>query len=199
MKLRRLLDVLIVYLPLIILGLLASGSWWLVRSMPPLSQAEAHKPVRQDPDYRLNDFSIKLFNAQGQMTRELTGKEAQHLPATKDLHIKEVRIFAENEMGGRMTAQAQWGIASDDGSKVTLEGQAQAIKPSQADSPQVELRGERLVALPDEERVLSDEPVRIIRGRDVFTANTMDFNSKTGEYAMQGRVRGSLAPKPPKP
>jgi lipopolysaccharide export system protein LptC len=199
MKLHRLLDILIVYLPLIILGLLASGSWWLVRSMPPLSQAEAHKSVRQDPDYRLSDFSIKLFNAQGQMTRELTGKEAQHLPATKDLHIKEVRIFAENEIGGRMTAQAQWGIASDDGSKVTLEGQAQAIKPSQADSPQVELRGERLVALPDEERVLSDEPVRIIRGRDVFTANTMDFNSKTGEYALQGRVRGSLAPKPPKP
>jgi hypothetical protein len=37
--------------------------------------------------------------------------------------------------------------------------------------------------------------VRITRDRDVFTANTMNFNSNTGEYVLQGRVRGTLAPK----
>jgi lipopolysaccharide export system protein LptC len=199
MKLRRWLDVLVVYLPLIVLGLLASGSWWLVRSMPPLSQAQANKPVRQDPDYRLSDFSIKSFNAKGTMVHEVTGKKAQHFPTTQDLHVEEVRLFAQNEKGGRMTAQAQRGIASDDNSQLTLLGQAQAIKHAQAGQPQIELRGERLVALPDEERVVSDDPVHITRGRDVFTANTMNFNSNTGEYALQGRVRGSLAPKPTQP
>jgi lipopolysaccharide export system protein LptC len=61
------------------------------------------------------------------------------------------------------------------------------------------LRGERLVALPDEDRVVSDDPVNITRDRDVFTANTMNFNSNTGEYVLQGRVRGTLAAKPKKP
>jgi lipopolysaccharide export system protein LptC len=133
------------------------------------------------------------------MTREVAGKSAQHFPATEELHIEQIRIFAQNDRGGRMNAQAQQGIASDDGAKVTLLGQAQAIKHSQADLPQIELRGERLVALPDEDRIESLDPVNITRDRDVFTANTMSFNSNTGEYVLQGRVRGVLVPKTTKP
>lgn len=198
MKLRRVLDALSVYLPLIVLALLASGSWWLVRSVPNLINPEANKPVRQDPDYRLADFSVKSFDANGRMTREVTGEKAQHFPATEDLHIEEVRIFAQNDTGARMNALAKQGIATDDGAKVTLIGDAYAIKHPQPDRPQIELRGERLVALPNEDRVVSDDPVNITRARDVFTANTMNFNSNTGEYVLQGRVRGTLAPKPPK-
>lgn len=199
MKLRRLLDALSVYLPLIVLALLASGSWWLVRSVPTLSGPAANKAVRQDPDYRLSDFSVKSFNEKGQLTRELTGKTAQHFPATQELRIEEIRVFAQYESGGGMSARAQHGIASDDGTQLTLAGQAQAIQHPQAGRPQIELRGERLLVLPDEDRVVSDAPVQITRGRDVFTANTMDFSSNTGQYALQGRVRGTLLPNPPKP
>lgn len=195
MKLRRLLDALSVYLPLIMLALLASGSWWLVRSVPTLNSPVANKPVRQDPDYRLGDFSVKSFNKDGQMTREISGGKAQHFPATEALHIEEIRIFAQNEKNDRMDAQAQKGIASDDGKQITLLGRAQAIQHQRASRPQIELQGERLIALPDEDKIVSDDPVRIIRGRDVFTANSMSFNSNTGEYALQGRVRGSLVPK----
>lgn len=199
MKLRRLLDALSLYLPLIVVAMLASGSWWLVRSIPALTSPEANKPVRQEPDYRLSDFSVKSFNATGQMTREITGKKAQHFPATENLQIEEIRIFAQNDNGRRMSAQALQGVASDDGTQVTLVGQAQTIQHAQENRPQIELRGERLVALPDEDRVLSDDPVHITRGRDVFTANTMNFNSNTGEYVLQGRVRGTLMPTTTKP
>jgi lipopolysaccharide export system protein LptC len=199
MKLRRLLDALSVYLPLIVLALLASGSWWLVRSLPALNSPPANKPVRQDPDYRLSDFSVKSFNKHGQMTREVSGASAQHFPATESLHIEEIRIFAQNEKDDRMDAQAQKGIASDDGKQITLLGRAQAIQHPRDTRPQIELHGERLVALPDEDKVVSDDPVRILRGRDVFTANAMSFNSNSGEYALQGRVRGSLMPKTTQP
>lgn len=199
MKLRRLLDALSVYFPLIVVALLASGSWWLLRSIPSLNTPEANRPVRQDPDYRLSDFSVKSFNAAGQLTREVTGKKAQHFPATEDLQIEEIRIFALNDRGGHMNAQAQQGIARDDGTKITLIGQAHVIKHAQEGRPQLELRGERLVALTNEDRIESDDPVHITRDRDVFTANTMHFNSDNGEYLLQGRVRGTLAPKTPKP
>jgi lipopolysaccharide export system protein LptC len=199
MKLHRLWDALSVYLPLIVLGLLASGSWWLVRSISPLSTPETNKPVRQDPDYRLSDFSVKSFDATGQMTREITGKSAQHFPGTQDLRIEDIRIFAQNDRGARLHAKAKQGIASDDGAKVTLLGQAQAIKHSQGNRPQIELRGERLVALPDDNRIESTDPVQITRDRDVFTANTLNFNSNTGEYVLQGRVRSTLMPKTKQP
>lgn len=197
-RLRQLLDKLSIYLPLIVMALLASGSWWLVRSVPALLTPEANKPVRQDPDYRLADFSVKSFNASGHMTREVIGDKAQHYPATEALHIDQVRIYAESDSGATMNARAEEGIATDDGKQVTLIGNAYAIKHPQETRPQIELRGERLVALPDEDRVVSADPVHITRDRDVFTGNTMDFNSDTGEHVLQGRVRGTLAPKPRK-
>lgn len=193
---RRLLDKLSIYLPMVVMALLASGSWWLVRSMPELLTPTADKPVRQEPDYRLADFSVKSFDANGRLTREVSGDTAQHYPATEAMHIEQVRIYAQGESGAQMNARAAQGVATDDGTKVTLIGDAYAIQHPHDTRPQVELRGARLVALPDEDRLVSSDPVHITRDRDVFTAETMDFNSNTGEYLLQGRVRGILAPKP---
>ena len=196
--LRRPLDRLSIYLPLIVMALLASGSWWLVRSVPALLTPEVNKPVRQDPDYRLVDFSVKSFNASGRLSREIMGDKAQHYPATEALHIDQIRIYAVSDSGAKMNARAEQGVATDDGTQVTLIGNAYAIKHPQETRPQIELRGERLVALPDEDRVVSADPVQITRDRDVFTADSMNFNSSTGEHVLQGRVRGTLAPQPRK-
>ena len=193
---RRLLDKLSIYLPMVVMALLASGSWWLVRSMPELLTPTADKPVRQEPDYRLADFSVKSFDVNGRLTREVSGDTAQHYPATEAMHIEQVRIYAQGESGAKMNARAAQGVATDDGTQVTLIGDAYAIKHPHDTSPRIELRGARLVALPDEDRLVSSDPVHITRDRDVFTAETMDFNSNTGEYLLQGRVRGILAPKP---
>ena len=195
--LRQLLDRLSTYLPLIVMALLASASWWLVRSVPTLMEPTTQKPVRQEPDYRLANFSTKAFDAGGRLTREISGDTAQHYPATEEMHIAQVRIFAANDQGSSMNARAQQGIATDDGKKVTLIGDAVAIRPAFNSRPRIELKSDRLVALPEEDRVVSDDPVRIVRDRDVFTATSMDFNSNTGFYDLRGRVRGTLAPKSP--
>lgn len=196
-RLRRLLDQASAYLPLLVFALLASGSWWWLRSVPPLLLPAAPKAVREEPDYRLLDFSVQSFDAHGLMTHNINGWRAQHFPATESLHIEQVRILAQDEQGGQLFAQAAQGVATDDGRQVTLLGQAQAIQPAFNNRPRLELRGERLVAWPDEDRVVSADPVHITRGRDAFTAQSMDFNSHTGEYVLLGRVRGTLQPKTP--
>jgi lipopolysaccharide export system protein LptC len=193
---RRLLDRLSLYLPLILMGFLALGSWWLVRSMPDMVYADENKPLRKEPDYRLKNFWVKSFDTTGRMTREVGGDAGRHYPDVDEMHIDKVRIYAESEKNVKIHALAQTGIATGDGERVTLVGQAQAIREADAQSPRTELRGERLLALPKQERLLSSDPVRITRDRDVFTAQTLNFNSQTGEYLLEGRVRGMLAPKP---
>lgn len=194
--LRRLLDQLSLYLPLILMGVLALGSWWLVRSMPEMTYVDENKPVRKEPDYRLEKFWVKSFDSTGRMTREVGGATGRHYPDVDELHIDQVRIYAASEKSVKMNAKAETGIATGDGERVTLIGQAVAIREADAQAPRTELRGERLLALPKEERLLSSDPVRITRERDVFTAQTLNFNSKTGEYLLEGRVRGILAPRP---
>lgn len=193
---RRLLDKLSVYLPMIVMALLASGSWWLVRSVPELLMPAVNKAVREEPDYRLENFTVKSFDVSGRMTREVSGDKAQHYPASETLDIEQIRIYAENETGKILNARSRQGIATDDGKQVTLIGDASAIRQAFDTSPQLELRGQRLVALPDDDRVVSSDPVQITRDRDVFTAQTMDFNTNTGEYLLKGRVQGTLNRKP---
>jgi lipopolysaccharide export system protein LptC len=158
--------------------------------------ADENKPLRKEPDYRLKNFWVKSFDTTGRMTREVGGDAGRHYPDVDEMHIDKVRIYAESEKNVKINAQAQTGIATGDGERVTLVGQAQAIREADAQSPRTELRGDRLLALPKQERLLSSDPVRITRDRDVFTAQTLNFNSQTGEYLLEGRVRGMLAPKP---
>ena len=194
--LHRLIDRLTLSLPLIVMGLLALGSWWLVRSMPQLLESSANKPVRKEPDYRLENFTLKSFDASGRMTREVGGAQARHYPDVDELHIDQARFFAQSETGAQLHAQAQRGVATGDGTRVTLTGQARATREADAQSPRITLEGQQLVAMLKEDRLLSTDPVKITRGEDVFTANTLNFNSQSGEYQLAGRVRGTLAPRP---
>jgi lipopolysaccharide export system protein LptC len=194
-QVRRTLDRLTIYLPLFLFAILALGSWWLVRSVPELSPPGIDPQLRQDPDFRLDQFTIKSFDATGRLTREVSGQSATHFPATQSLHIEGVRILAENEAGTRLTAQAKKGISREALQQVTLTGEAIAVRQADAQSPRVELRGEILTAWLEEERLVSDQPVRITRGADLFSAQTMNFDTRNGQYEMQGRVRAVLPPR----
>jgi len=44
------------------------------------------------------------------------------------------------------------------------------------------------------QKLLSSDPVQIMRGPDVFTADHMDFDIQSGQYQLTGRVHGTLAP-----
>lgn len=193
---RRLIDRLSLYLPLILMGFLALGSWWLVRSMPSIIYADENKPLRKEPDYRLENFSVKSFDKTGRMTREVMGDKGRHYPGVDEMHIDHVRVYAQSDTGVKINAKANTGVATGDGERVTLLGQAVAVRAADANAPRMELRGERLLALVKEEKLLSSDPVEITRDKDVFNALTMNFNSKSGEYLLDGRVRGVLAPKP---
>ena len=193
--LRRTLDRLTVYLPLFLFAILALGSWWLVRSVPELMPPGLDPQLRQDPDFRLDQFTVKSFDASGRLTREISGQSATHFPATQSLHIEGVRILVENELGTRMTAQAKKGISREVEQQVTLSGEAMAVRQADKRSPRVELRGETLTAWLQEERLVSDQPVRIMRETDVFSAQTMNFDVRSGQYELQGQVRAVLPPR----
>ena len=106
-----------------------------------------------------------------------------------------MRILAENEAGTRLTAQAQKGISREADQQVTLTGEALAVRQADAQGPRVELRGETFTAWLEEERLVSDQPVRITRGAEVFTGQNMSFDTRSGQYELQGRVRAVLPPR----
>ena len=80
-KLARLTwDRLSIYLPVMLMGLLALGTYWLVRITPTTSAPEPEQQVRHEPDYFMRTFSVKTFNEKGQLQSEVNGIEGRHFP-----------------------------------------------------------------------------------------------------------------------
>lgn len=133
-SIRRSLDRLALYLPGILMAFFALGSWWLVRSLPSLLNDTPAKSVRYEPDYYLEQFSVKSFDKQGRLSREVSGQRAKHYPDSDTLEISNVTLRRQNSNGQR---------------------------------------------------------------DDVFSANSMQLNSKTNEYELTGQVRGVISPSKP--
>jgi lipopolysaccharide export system protein LptC len=188
-----------IYLPIILMGLMALGTYWLARNTPMLGLPETRKPARHDPDYYMRGFSVKTFDAAGRLTSEVFGSEARHYPDTDTLEIVKPRIRSYDERGELTVATAARGLTNADGSEVQLIGNAvvtrQATKgPDGRATPALEFRGEFLDAFINSEQVRSHKPVTLVRGSDTFTADRMDFDNVTRVLNLAGHVHGTLQP-----
>ena len=155
--------------------------------------------VTSRPDLQKSLKTSRRANHEGEadpVSVQIAGAELRHYPDTDELHIDGVTFLAVDESGVEVTGTARQGIATGDGERVTLIGQVHVVSPAHGLTPRMEFRGERLVAWTKAEKMRSTEPVEIWRGPDRFHAQDLDFDMKTGQYQLSGRVRGVLQPQP---
>jgi len=193
------------YLPVVLMGLLALGTWWLVRNAPmPLMPAIERQQGNQ-PDYFMKSFSVKSFDASGRLQSEVQGEEARHYPDSDTLEIDKARMRSVTPQGRLTVATADRALTNADGSEVQLFGNAIVTreplpaKPGSPAQPRLEFRSEFLHAYTNTERVRSDKPVTLTRGNDRFTADGMDYDNLDQVLQLRGRVRGVLQPGAAKP
>jgi lipopolysaccharide export system protein LptC len=190
-------DRMAIYLPVLLMGLLALGTYWLARSTPSVGPAQEQRALSHDPDYFMRRFSVKTFDATGRLKSEVFGVEARHYPDTDTMEIDKPRIRSFNQAGALTVATAQRAITNADGSEAQLIGDAVVTREGGANaggSPRMEFRGEFLHVFSDTERVKSHKPVTLIRGTDQFTAENLDYDNLDRVMNLQGRVRGVLVP-----
>ena len=196
----RLWDRTAIYMPLLLMGALALGTYWLVRNTPIFSAQQAAREVRHEVDYFMHKFTIKTFDERGKLKSELYGTEARHFADTDILEVDQARVRSINVEGLVTTATANRAYANGDGSEVQLTGNAQVVREASRDaggkeSPRLEFRGEFLHVFLNDERVKSHKPVTLIRGRDQFTGDTLAYDNLDRIAVLTGRVRGVLMPK----
>ncbi|WP_255357274.1 LPS export ABC transporter periplasmic protein LptC [Xylophilus sp. Leaf220] len=199
--LRTALDRASIYLPVLLMGLLALGSYWLVRSTPPPAVAEPERPVRHEPDYFMRDFAVRNFDKDGKLTSEIFGTEGRHYPDTDTLEIDKPRIRSFSKDGKLTVATANTALSNGDGSEVQLFGNAIVTREATTDArgqpvPQMQFRSEFLHAFTETERVKSHKPVVLTRGQDQFTGDGMDYDNYDQVANLRGRVRGIMVPTP---
>lgn len=202
MRTRRVWDRLAVYLPLLLMGLMAMTTYWLVRNTPVMDDAELEAAPCHVPDYFMRDFSVKVFGDDGKLKSEMVGTEGRHFPDTDTLEIDQPHIRILGAEGRVTTAVAARGLINADGSEAQLFGRAVVVREAVVNAqggkqPRSELQSEFLHLFANTEQVRTHLPVVLVRGAgDRFTAqNGMDYDNLDRVMQLTGRVHGTLQPR----
>jgi len=197
---RRWADQFTVYLPVLLMGLLALASYWLLRATPPPPEPVVARPVSSEPDYFMRRFSVKVFDANGVLINEVFGSEARHRPDTDTLEVDEARIRVVGEDGVITTATARRVISNGERTEFLLEGDAVVVREGRtladgSTAPRLEFQGEQLRVFTDPQRLVSELPVTVLRGNDKMQSDTLDYVGADQVALMRGRVKVRLAPR----
>ncbi len=197
--LRRGWDRLAVYLPVVLMGIVALATYLLARNTPVFLPAAAPRAAAHEPDYFLRDFTVRSFDANGRLKSEVSGAEGRHYPDSDTLEIDQPRMRAYNARGQVTVATARRALSNGDGSEVQLFGDAvvtrlPGVGPDGQRQPRIEVRGEFLHFFVNTEQLKSNRPVVLERDGDRFTGDNLDYTNLDLQLQLSGRVRGTIAP-----
>lgn len=184
------------YLPLLLMALLASGTWWLVKNTPLLDAPGELAPPRHIPDYRMANFEIQRIGADGRLRVQIAGAELRHYPDTDTIEIDSVRVRAIAPDGSLAVAEARRALSNGDGSDMQLIGDVhlRRLPPGSGDNApaQLEVRGEFLQALSNSEILRSHLPVTIRQGGSTLNTRNFEYRHLTGQVTFTGRAQGQI-------
>ncbi|TSE33905.1 LPS export ABC transporter periplasmic protein LptC [Tepidimonas charontis] len=205
-RLRRLWDQASLYLPVLLMGALALGSYAIVQRTPMPAAPTPQPPLTQgQPDTRLQHFEWHRYRADG--TRELTlrGRQLDHFPASRDTRVLDAYLLRRDASSGVQTeAWARTLHTDDDRRTYRLDGAVRVVRQTSAPgssasrgahekaTPRLTFEGETLTWLTQERLLRSDQPVRITRGADTLLGNQLRYDEARGTLDLQGQVRATL-------
>jgi lipopolysaccharide export system protein LptC len=189
----RLRDALATYLPLLLMALLALGSWWLVKNVPVAPAAQQTAPKRTEPDYTMSGFTLERFEPNGRLKLRLVGAQMRHFPDTDRIEIEGLKLqtFAPD---GRITkAEAQRALSNGDSSEVQLFGAARVDSTDKKGQPVV-LTSEFLHLFTQTEQLRTHLPAVLQHAGSVLRSTGMAYDNVQGRLDLTGASRLVLPP-----
>ncbi|WP_235580552.1 LPS export ABC transporter periplasmic protein LptC [Rhizobacter sp. Root404] len=190
----RVIDAASTYLPLLLMAVLALGTWWLVKNTPLFENDRVIAPPRHEPDYTMTQFLVQRFGTNGAMRVQIEGDLMRHYPDTDTIEIDNPRIRAIGDDGRVTVASARQALSNRDGSEVQLTGGAHVVREATAKDEAIDFRGEFLHYFQYTERARSHLPIVVTRGNSEVRADAMEYDNLSGLLSLKGHVRGVLMP-----
>lgn len=188
----RVLEALLPYLPLLFMGFLAAGTWWLVQNSQLPGDTHTTAAPRHEPDYGMQKFSVQRFTSDGSLRAQIDGDTLRHYPDTDTLEIDNPRIKAYAPEGRITLASAGRGVANGDATEVQLIGSARVIREADGEGADLLFEGEFLHAFFTTEQVRSHLPVTITRAGAKLRADALSYDNLDRTMLLKGKVRASF-------
>jgi lipopolysaccharide export system protein LptC len=185
------------FLPLLLMGLLTLGTYWMVQLTNP--DSDNAPPKRHVPDYIMDQIVVTTLGPDGSARYRVVGDKLTHYEddATSEIDFPIARRF--NEGKPATTVRSDKGFMDGDLTTVELVGNATLTRPAQpatatqAGSARMFMSSSRFTILMNDDIVKTNQPVTLEQGLSVMTSRDgAIFDNVHQKLIMNGQVRGRI-------
>ena len=194
LRTRRLSDQLTAYVPLALMAVLAGLTFWLLRITPVPDEVHSAPLAPKVPDNYLVNFVARSFDASGQLTSQVAGDAAQHLPATGELQIQMARVTAWGTGDTTTNSTSDHAVVNQAQTQFELTGDV-VVNRRAPNTPVLQIIGQQLFIDTDLDRMSTELPVVVRRDADEIKAQRMVADNATGITQFDERVQAVLQPR----
>ncbi len=182
--------------PLVLLALLAGGTFWLDRASHVDFQGNNGRH-RHDPDFIVEDFETRHFDLSGHLQHQLNAKRMRHYPDDESTEVETPSLlYYAHTPPTHLKAQKAW--ISKDGKEIRLYDQVQLTRPATDDQAELTANSSELHVFPDEEIARTQTPVTLINGLTTLQGQGLEADHRKQTYLLTGQVRGIMNRPTPK-
>jgi lipopolysaccharide export system protein LptC len=197
----ELVDRLVAWSPVLLLGGLAALTYWLdAQVQPPPARADASR--RHAADMFIDNFRGESYDAEGRMRQALGARRAQHYGDDGTIDFVGPTLSLTEPDQPRIDVVADAGSLSGDREIVYFRGNVRATRAAGAapgggdaqTSGPVTVRTDTLRVVPKQQHASTDGPVTIEEARGIIRAVGMELDNQAHTVKLKSRVQGTLQP-----
>jgi lipopolysaccharide export system protein LptC len=196
-----LLDRLVAWSPVLLLGGLAALTYWLDAQVQ-ADNARRDGTARHDADMYIENFRAVSFDAEGRLRQSLAAKHAEHHPDDESVDFRGPELALTDPGRPRMSITADAGTLSGDRETVTFNGNVRALRDAlpegtaSGNEPRgpITFTAETLRVVPKKGRADTDGPVTVEEPRGIIHAVGMAIDNEAHTLKLKSDVRGTLSP-----
>lgn len=177
------------FLPLVLAGLLAGLTYWLDHVVQ-TGDARQHPGGRHDPDYFVDDFTVRRFGPDGTLQHTLSATRMVHFPDDDSTEVAAPHLIYQTQPQTDITARTAW--LDSKGKHLRLNDDVRIVRAGAGGAPETVITTSVLFVTPDDEIAYTKEPVTITQGKSVVNGVGLEANNKTEIAVLSGPVHGTI-------
>jgi lipopolysaccharide export system protein LptC len=200
-KRGALIDRLVSWSPVLLLGGLAALTYWLDAQVQ-ADTARRDGTMRHDADMYIENFRAVSFDADGALRQSLAAKRAEHHPDDESVDFTAPSLALTDPGRPRMAITAAAGTLSGDRETVVFRGNVRATRDALPDDAPagndpkgpITFTADTLRVVPKKGRAETDGPVTVEEPRGIINAVGMAVDNEAHTIKLRSGVHGTLAP-----
>jgi lipopolysaccharide export system protein LptC len=175
--------------PIVLLALLAGLSFWL-QSAVNVEESRRDGKLRHDPDAIVDNFTVRRFDADGQIKYRLTAPYLEHYPDDDSSELRSPTLVHIRSDAPSITFRALNARVSAGGETVFLWDDVRVSRAATADRPELLAKMPDLTVEPDLGTAFTDSPVEITMGQSWLKGTGARIDNNAATFALQSQVTG---------